>query len=74
MEANKIDVNAAASYSGWGVRAEGEAGYSASMESAAKSFSEVVDTQTVSVGAPPPLDGKVETWASEVHDTPVPYK
>ena len=68
---SSVNVAAQASYSGLF-----SIGASFSMDSSqreqAQSFQSKVETETITVGAPPPADGDAMTWASNVKDTPVP--
>lgn len=69
----KLSVEAEASLAG-AFSFSGGAGFgmSSDQKEAAMSFSERVQTRTISVGAPPPYNGDAMTWASTVKETPVP--
>ncbi|CAC5412722.1 unnamed protein product [Mytilus coruscus] len=67
------NVEAAASYSGL-YSAGADFKMDSSQKAAASHFMESVETKTITVGAPPPEDGKASTWASTVKDNPVPME
>lgn len=68
-----FNVEAAASYSGL-VSVGADFKMDSSQKEAASQFSKSVETETITVGAPPPEDGKASTWASTVKDNPVPME
>ena len=73
MKSKNVNVALSGSYSGI-VRVSGKASLNVDEQKQANNFRQKTETKTISVGAPPPADGKTETWASEVKETPVPTK
>lgn len=73
MKSKSVNVAISGSYSGI-VRVSGKASLNTDEQSQASNFRQKTETKTISVGAAPPADGKTETWASEVKETPVPTK
>lgn len=71
MQAEGIDVGVQASYSGM-VSAGASFNMDSSKKEDASKFSKSVDTETITVGAPPPTNGDAMTWASTVKKSPVP--
>ncbi|CAC5373809.1 unnamed protein product [Mytilus coruscus] len=45
-----------------------------SQQQTASSFSKSVETETITVGAPPPINGDPLTWAATVKESPVPME
>lgn len=70
---NDVSVEAAASYSGL-FSAGADFKLNSHQKEAASRFLNSVETKTITVGAPPPEDGKALTWASTVKDNPVPME
>ncbi|CAG2194666.1 unnamed protein product [Mytilus edulis] len=70
---NDVSVEAAASYSGL-FSAGADFKLNSDQKEAASRFLNSVETKTITVGAPPPEDGKALTWASTVKDNPVPME
>ena len=68
-----VSVSVQASYSGW-FSVSGGFGMSSEQRQAAESFSQSVETTTISIGAPPPANGDAMTWASTVKDSPIPME
>lgn len=68
-----VNVAIEASYSGL-FSAGGGFNMDSSQQSAAEQFSKSVETQVITVGAPPPANSDAMTWASNVKDSPVPMK
>ena len=68
-----ISVTAKASYSSLYSLSAG-LGLSKSQIAKAKQFQNQAESSVISVGAPPPTNGKTMEWASKVKDTPVPVK
>jgi len=66
-----LSVSLKASYSGI-FSLNGGIGLTKDQQDIAKKFREKVETSTITIGAPPPEDGKTITWASSVKDNPVP--
>lgn len=66
-----VNVAAQASYSSL-MRVSGGFSLTAEQREEASQFSKSIDTRTVSVGAAPPANGDVMTWASAVQNNPVP--
>ena len=73
MSSSEISVEVKASYSGV-ISVGGGTELTKSQQDAATEFREKSVTSTISVGAPPPIDGNAMTWASTVKDTPVPVE
>ena len=68
-----VSVSLKASYSGI-FSLNGGFGLTNDQKEMAKKFKEKVETSTITIGAPPPEDGKTMTWASTVKDNPVPVE
>ncbi|KAH3886149.1 hypothetical protein DPMN_010150 [Dreissena polymorpha] len=66
-----VDVAVQASYSGL-FSVGGGFGFDTGQKASASTFSKLVQTKTITVGAPPPSNGDAMTWASEVKTSPVP--
>ena len=73
LSKGSMSITAKASASSF-IKVEGEASLSKKEKAAANEFRELVETSTISVGAPPPPNGSTNLWASEVKENPVPTK
>ena len=75
-ESSETALQARASLMSSYAQASFDAGYNSESSEAkkAKELKEKVTTYTISKGAPPPANGDVLTWASQVKDNPIPMK
>ncbi|CAG2255578.1 RASGRP3 [Mytilus edulis] len=68
-----VNVEVQASYSGM-VSVGAGFKLESSQKTKASNFQKSVTTKTITVGAPPPLNGDASEWASGVKDSPVPME
>ena len=76
LESSETAIEARASLMSQYAQASFAAGYNSESSEAkkAKQMKEKVTTYTISKGAPPPANGDVLTWASQVKENPIPMK
>ena len=70
---NHFSISLQASYSGI-FSLSGGFGLTNNQKEIAQNFKEKVETSSITIGAPPPDDGKTATWASTVKNNPVPVE
>lgn len=73
MEQSGMNIEASASYSG-AVSVAATVGMTQEQKQAASTFNENVQTKIYAMGKPPPADGDLNTWASEISEFPSPIK
>lgn len=73
QQTETMSVSVKASYSG-AFSIGGGFGMDSEHAKSAKDFLSKVETETISIGAPPPANGNTMVWASTVKDTPIPVQ